>query len=216
MGVVADAVHSCQGSAGVVVAEDTVFELPFELSASECLRMRDASSKRRREFAAGRHLAALACQGLGQGRPALPPDRRGAPQWPAGAVGSITHCDSWAAAAVAESGVVLAIGIDVEPASPLPAGLDRLVFAPSEHRTLTVGHSWAIPDDRVLFSVKEAIYKAWHPLTGMWLDFTDVLVDLRQDGTWTAEGGRGDEAFRWDGGWSARSDLIAAAVVVRP
>lgn len=207
--------RSCQGGTGVVVAEATVSELPFKLSESECLRMCDASSKRRREFSAGRHLAALACQDLGQEWPALPPDRRGAPQWPAGVVGSITHCDSWAAAAVAESGVAMAIGIDVEPNSPLPAGVDRLVFTPAERRSLTVGYRRAVPDDRVLFSVKEAIYKAWHPLTGLWLDFTDVLVDLRQDGTWAAEGGRGDRAFMWDGGWSVRSGLIAAAVVVR-
>ena len=33
--------------------------------------------------------------------------------------------------------------------------------------------------DRLLFSAKESVYKAWYPLTGRWLDFAEaeVLID---------------------------------------
>jgi 4'-phosphopantetheinyl transferase EntD len=36
----------------------------------------------------------------------------------------------------------------------------------------------AIPWECVVFSVKEAFYKAWFPLTRRWLDFLDVQVHL--------------------------------------
>jgi 4'-phosphopantetheinyl transferase EntD len=41
--------------------------------------------------------------------------------------------------------------------------------------------------DRVLFSAKEAVYKAWFPLTGRWLGFEDVDMSLDPDeGTFRA------------------------------
>ena len=70
-----------------------------------------------------RHRPALrpaALAGLG-----LPPGRscagaRGAPQWPLGVVGSITHCDGYRAAAVARGRDLRTIGLDAEPDEPLP------------------------------------------------------------------------------------------------
>ena len=32
--------------------------------------------------------------------------------------------------------------------------------------------------DRLLFSAKESVYKAWHPVAGSWLGFEDVEVEL--------------------------------------
>ena len=36
----------------------------------------------------------------------------------------------------------------------------------------------AISWNRLLFSIKESVYKAQHPLTARWLDFTDVTVAI--------------------------------------
>jgi len=35
--------------------------------------------------------------------------------------------------------------------------------------------------DRVLFSAKECVYKAWFPLTGEWLEFKDARVTIDPD-----------------------------------
>ena len=40
--------------------------------------------------------------------------------------------------------------------------------------------------DRVLFSAKESVYKAWFPLTRRWLGFEQADIELRLDGTFEA------------------------------
>lgn len=39
--------------------------------------------------------------------------------------------------------------------------------------------------DRLLFSAKESVFKAWYPLTGIELDFDEAEVEFRRgEGTW--------------------------------
>ena len=69
-----------------------------------------AVDKRRREFRTVRHCARQALRQLG-----LPPapvlrGERGEPRWPAGVVGSMTHCAGYRAAAVAHSCDFSALG----------------------------------------------------------------------------------------------------------
>ena len=213
--LVADALAKCPGSTPVAIEEGVVGNLPIELTPAELQRLHDAVPKRRREFLSGRYYASVACQRFGLDRPTLPPDSRGAPAWPSPVVGSITHCDVWAAAAVARRIDVLSLGIDVEPAEQLPARLEYVVATSSERHMLANLECTACPaPDRLLFCVKEAVFKAWYPLTRRWLDFEDVVVDLRNDGTWTARGGRDGIRFAWDGGWSSQAALMATALVV--
>jgi len=212
-GVVAGAVARCAAGALVTVEEGPIGDPPYAPSPAEFERMRTAVPKRRREFYTGRHLATVACARLGLARPELSPDERGTPRWPPGMVGSITHCDSWAAAAVAALPTVAALGVDVEPAEPLPAGLDTVVGGPREREWLADLPAALCPD-RLLFCAKEAVFKAWYPLTLQWLDFEDVEVRLGYDGTWVARGGRGETHLDWVGAWSAVGGLVAAALVV--
>ncbi|HEY6480768.1 MAG TPA: 4'-phosphopantetheinyl transferase, partial [Streptosporangiaceae bacterium] len=79
-----------------------------------------AIEKRRREFTTARACARAALARLGQPPVAILPGERGAPGWPPGIVGSITHCAGYRAAAVARVSQVLAIGLDAEPDLPLP------------------------------------------------------------------------------------------------
>ncbi len=45
---------------------------------------------------------------------------------------------------------------------------------------LPPGPSW----DRLLFSAKESVYKAWFPLTGRWLGFEEAAITINPaDGT---------------------------------
>jgi len=147
-----------------------------------------ALDKRRREFAASRYCARTALVALGLPPAPILPDPRGAPCWPGGVVGSMTHCAGYCAAALARGRDVRTIGIDAEAHGALPAGvLDLVSIAPERARLRRLcadepGVWW----DRLLFSAKEAIYKAWYPLTRQWLGFEEADVELDPSGTFTA------------------------------
>jgi 4'-phosphopantetheinyl transferase EntD len=183
-----------------------------------------ATEKRRLEFTTGRECARSALSALGV--PAAPILRgyRGAPQWPDGMVGSIAHCAGYCAAAVARAQDLVTVGLDAEPNAPLPGGVLELVSLPAERarlRDLTAtapGISW----DRMLFCAKEAVYKAWFPLTGQWLGFADADITIDPaGGTFSARllvpvpvpdaAPLGDG---FTGRWLASADLILTAIAV--
>ncbi|WP_086831849.1 4'-phosphopantetheinyl transferase, partial [Streptomyces sp. NRRL B-24572] len=140
--------------------------------------------KRRTEFTTARFCARAALAALGVPPAPILRGERGAPRWPSGTTGSMTHCDGYRAAAVARTGRVLSLGIDAEPHLPLPDPAVRdLVTLPEERRGLA-RLAAARPQvcwDRLLFSAKESVYKTWFPLTGRWLDFQEARVTLDPD-----------------------------------
>ncbi|KUM90819.1 MULTISPECIES: 4'-phosphopantetheinyl transferase family protein [Streptomyces] len=139
-----------------------------------------AEDRRRREFATVRHCARVALTRLGRPAGPMVPGERGAPTWPEGVVGSMTHCDGYRAAAVSRRIDVAALGIDAEPHAPLPPGLLRRIASPAERSHLTaLRHTRpTLHWDRLFFSAKESVYKAWFPLTGTWLDFREAELIL--------------------------------------
>jgi 4'-phosphopantetheinyl transferase EntD len=182
------------------------------------------SPVRRAEFATVRMLARLALGGLGLPPVPIPRGDQGAPVWPAGVVGSMTHCPGYGAAAVGRRDEVLAIGVDAEQCLPLPPGVLDVISRPGERREIQ-RLSDSDPDvcwDRLLFSAKETLYKAWFPLTHRWLDFEDVEVQLEPDGTMAAHllvpGPRVGRARADDfsGRWLLRGDLLATAIAIPP
>lgn len=137
---------------------------------------------RYRDFVLGRRCARLAVEGLGvEAAPILVGARR-EPLWPAGVVGAITHTEGYVAAAVARSDRMASIGIDAEPDEALPAGVERRIVRPDEQHLLDLadrdGGVGVAAVDRLIFSAKEAVYKAWYPLTGQWLGFLDARMEL--------------------------------------
>jgi 4'-phosphopantetheinyl transferase EntD len=147
-----------------------------------------AVEKRRREFTDARACARRALGRLGIPPLPIPTGDKGAPQWPAGIVGAITHCTGYRAAAVARTTVMHTIGIDAEPHGPLPDGVLEHIARPEELTQLPRLHA-ATPDicwDRLLFSAKESIYKAWFPLAQRWLGFEDAVVTLDHHGGFVA------------------------------
>jgi 4'-phosphopantetheinyl transferase EntD len=157
------------------------------LFAEEAAQIHGAVESRLREFTTGRWCARGALRKLH-----LPPMPilRGVmhePVWPAGVVGSITHCAGYRAAAVAMRSNVITIGIDAEVHRPLAPGILQQVAVAQEQDWLAkapVGIHW----DRVLFSVKESVFKAWFPLTKSWLDFEQIIVTFQPaDGTFHAQ-----------------------------
>ncbi|HTT00172.1 MAG TPA: 4'-phosphopantetheinyl transferase superfamily protein [Streptosporangiaceae bacterium] len=182
-----------------------------------------AVPRRREEFATGRACARAALARLGLPPVPIVPGDRGAPRWPDGVAGSITHCAGYRAAAVARVGDVAALGLDAEPNAALPGGvIDRVALA--RERAGLPGLAAAVPGvcwDRLLFCAKEAVYKAWFPLTGRWLGFEQAEITVEPEaGTFradllvpgTAVAGRALDRFT--GRWLARDGLLLAAVVV--
>jgi 4'-phosphopantetheinyl transferase EntD len=82
-----------------------------------------AVESRRRQYAAVRSCARACLARLGYARVPILPGIGGAPTWPAGVLGSMTHCAGYAAAAVGPLSRISAIGIDAEPDAPLPEGV---------------------------------------------------------------------------------------------
>ncbi|MEH1127738.1 4'-phosphopantetheinyl transferase family protein [Micromonospora sp. CPCC 206061] len=166
----------------VVVAEEAFADPPgVPLFPEEAAAVANAVAKRRDEFTTARYCARAALRRLGVAPAPILPGERGAPGWPAGIVGSMTHCLGYRAAALARRRDVVTIGIDAEPNEPLPHGVLDAVSIEAE-RALLARLALDAPRvhwDRLLFSAKESVYKAWYPLTGRWLDFAeaDVVID---------------------------------------
>ncbi len=182
-----------------------------------------AVDKRRREFATARACARAALAELGLPPAPIVPGVRGAPQWPAGVVGSITHCAGYRASAVARDRDVVTVGLDAEPHDDLPPGVLAVVASSGEQARLAAlaAVQPQVCWDRLLFSAKESVYKAWFPLTLRWLNFEDACVDFdRAAQTFTArllvDGPvvNGAALTGFDGRWLVRDGLIATAIVI--
>jgi 4'-phosphopantetheinyl transferase EntD len=128
----------------------------------------------RRASGAARIVARELLTRLGYAHVAVPKGEAGEPIWLAGLTGSLAHDDRIAVAAVGRQGDVRAVGIDVEPAVPLPPEMLKLIATPQELRS--------IADDplqgKLLFVAKEAVYKAVYPLDRVFLEFRDIEVDF--------------------------------------
>lgn len=155
--------------------EDLAGESPFP---GEEQLIASAVEGRRREFVTARRCARLALAGLGLPAGPILTGRRREPIWPAGVRGSITHCAGYRAAAVARSDDLAALGIDAEPNAPLPAGVWGSVSVAEERDELTGRVDDGVHWERLLFSAKESVYKAWYPLTGRWLGFDDACLSI--------------------------------------
>jgi 4'-phosphopantetheinyl transferase EntD len=160
----------------VVTVETDTDLLDTELFPEETRSLGHAVEKRRREFVTGRACARRALQQLGIAPTAIASGERGEPLWPEGVVGSITHCSGYRACAVAKAEQLASVGIDAEVHEPLPHGILDQVASAGERRALPRAAS--LCSDRLLFSAKEAVYKAWFPLAESWLGFEDVNLSI--------------------------------------
>ncbi|MEU3480020.1 4'-phosphopantetheinyl transferase superfamily protein [Streptomyces sp. NPDC033753] len=201
---------------------------PVTLFPEETALVVNSVERRQQEFATVRLCARLALGRFGVPEAPLTPGPRGEPRWPTGIAGSMTHCEGYRAAAVARTTDVVSLGIDAEPAGPLPDGVLAVVSLPEERRHLAAlearspGVSW----EKLLFSAKESVFKTWYPLTGRELDFDEAVLEFTPDdgegraGTFDARllvpgptvGGVPREHFT--GRWLARGGLVITAIVL--
>lgn len=181
----------------------------------------NAVDRRQQEFADGRWCAhqALVKLGVDLDRARAPIGRgpHGMPLFPQGVAGSITHTtgEAWAyRAAIVRAlpaGVPLSVGVDAEPAKPLPAGILERIASGAE-QSLVLGDPVAA---RVLFSIKETVFKVCFPLSRVFLEFDQAEVEILDSaghgggvGRWQARvtGVPGIESV--SGRWSIRQGVI--------
>jgi 4'-phosphopantetheinyl transferase EntD len=164
----------------VVAVEARSDDPDVRLFPEEEALVANAVHKRRAEFTTGRACARAALDKLGVPVVSIPTGERGEPLWPAGIVGSITHCQGYRACAAAHKSEVLTLGIDAEPNAALPDGLLGDIARPEELPKLRqlAAQRPEIHWDRLLFSAKESVYKAWFPLAKRWLGFEDAVLEI--------------------------------------
>ncbi len=159
--------------AGVLTAARFIVdEDEFHLTSAESKSLEPRPPAGRRQSGAARALARDLLAAFGHNHVELPRSPSGAPAWPIGVVGSLAHDREAAVAVVGSGATFLGLGVDIEPSRPLPAGLARKIMAPREAQPTDLVHL------RQVFSIKEAVYKATHPLDGRFLGFQDVEIDL--------------------------------------
>jgi 4'-phosphopantetheinyl transferase EntD len=180
-----------------------------------------ASERRRRAFTTGRTCARHALSDMGLRSVGIPSEEDGTPRRPSEVVGSITHCANYCAAVAGWASEVVCVGIDAEPNRALPEKVFRRVVMDHERAWLPdlIGTDSAVSWDRLLFSAKEATFKAWYPLTRMWLEFTEVLItfDLTHqtfDARLPASAAAGTCLSRFTGRWLASDELVVTAIAV--
>ncbi|MHB1538392.1 MAG: 4'-phosphopantetheinyl transferase family protein [Solirubrobacteraceae bacterium] len=204
--------------AGVAVV-DTREDIDVELFPEERLALGASVAKRRAEFTTARACARRALARLGLPDAPIINGERGEPRWPDGIVGSITHCDGYRACALARIELVLSIGIDAERNAPLPDGLIADIARVEElaHLRELACEMPEVHWDRLLFSAKEAVYKAWFPLAQRWLGFEDATVRFDvASGTFTASllVGGPPRLTGFDGRWMLEDGILATAIAL--
>ncbi len=178
--------------------------------------LKSVSQKRRWDFVTGRKCAHVAMLTLGVDPvPVLTGDRN-EPVWPDGLVGSITHTSNYAAAAIAHKSKILSLGLDAEPNEPLPHKVLSRISDTEEFNWVqnTKGKEIAHPG-KLLFSAKEATYKAWNSVTKEWLGFRDAHVTFHlENQTFTVSINKASSIKTLSGTFGIAQDLILTAIEI--
>ncbi|MGW2161407.1 4'-phosphopantetheinyl transferase family protein [Nonomuraea sp. NPDC001699] len=213
---------------GAIMASEAFDDAqPCPLFPEEEAVISGAVDKRRREFATARRCARDALGRLGHPPAPVLPGTRGAPIWPEGIVGSITHCGGYRAAAVARSSDIVTLGIDAEPNLPLPRGVLEAIAVEEELCWVTdfLRRDPSARWDRLLFSAKESVYKSWFPLAQprqAHLDFTEASITFDPAGggflarllVKSLRLSDGSELKEFAGRWQVRRGLMTTAIAV--
>jgi len=171
-GFAEDDVHLCAKA----VADHTL-----DLTESELEVIASSVTIRKQTYSTGRFCAKDALKNIGIDRrdyiDGLLRQEDGSVAWPSGAIGSISHTNDWAVAAVAQSGKqVESLGVDIEKIDRVEKDVLRMIATDAERAILESAYHlrWG----RVaLFSIKESLYKCLRPVYGNFIGFKDVQVE---------------------------------------
>ena len=163
----------------VAVVAASVDACDRPLFPSEHAAIANACPSRISEFRAGRQCARVALEQLGLEATTIPAGDARMPCWPSGFVGSISHTGQHAIATVARSQCYAGIGVDVEEPGELDASLVDLICGPAELASMrSMPSNQTRLQAKTIFSIKESVFKCQFPITGVWLEFTDIEVAI--------------------------------------
>lgn len=154
-----------------------------ELHPEETIIISKAIDKRRYEFSTGRLCARKALQQIGIDDCVLTQSKNGEPAWPDQFTGSISHSNNWAAAAVSDNNDIMGIGFDIETVNRISDGILKRIITETEKELLKNRNKQdAQTYAALIFSAKEAFYKALSKLYNNTLRFEDVSIFTEGDG----------------------------------
>ncbi len=135
--------------------------------------------KRKAEYLAGRHMAALALKELGIEHVDVTTGENRSPVWPYGIVGAISHNNATAMAVVARRSVISHIGLDIETLMKpqLADDIGHTIITEQEKQTLA--SLTGMPHHQSLtlaFSAKESIFKALYYDVTNYFGFNAAIV----------------------------------------
>ncbi|MFK0167005.1 4'-phosphopantetheinyl transferase [Rhizobium sp. NPDC090279] len=150
-----------------------------ELYATELSQLERAVEKRRIEYAAGRHFARIALRAIGYPAYPIMTGKFRQPLWPEGIVGSITHSQTLAMSVVARYNEPFrSIGIDAEVEDSVSSDLVDILLTERELAELPRGRTCSARDLTLIFSAKEAVFKAVNPITNLMIDFSEIEIGV--------------------------------------
>jgi 4'-phosphopantetheinyl transferase EntD len=146
-------------------------------TADRVFAQEQKSEKRRESFLRGRAAARIVLCSLGGTEWLLPSGSDGAPQWPPGVVGSLTHCQEVAVAAAARSSDYRSIGLDLEAVERM-GQIDARLCRGREAEWV---HAGEVNTRRTaLFSAKETLFKLLYPVHKERFGLRDVELSYNE------------------------------------
>ncbi len=136
--------------------------------------------KRQLELCTGRYCAHCALEKIGYPNIPVLRDDHGAPIWPKGATGSISHSGDITAAVVASSNIVQGIGFDIQnKRMPFPSRVLSILFHSKE-----IAPFLAVPPQisdlyaYAVFSAKESVIKCFYTAFGDLVDLNNIVLEM--------------------------------------
>lgn len=148
----------------------SLLQVPVPASLSK------AAHRRRAEYLAGRYVAKRLLADFGYQPFDLTKEKSGAPGWPAGIHGSLSHSGNRVAGALHASAFFSGVGIDIESRlnEEHAVNIKEAILTHEESNRLRfLSESQKVT---LLFSAKESFFKAVYPKAGVRFDFRDVEI----------------------------------------
>ncbi len=140
--------------------------------------LQSAVNKRCAEYLAGRIVARQAIERINGTKPQIGTHKDRSPIWPKGLIGSITHSDRFAAAALAQQKYHQFLGIDFEHwiNAQLADELSGQILDKYEKQLLSQCSISFEQGVTLIFSAKESFYKALYPHVKTFFGFDEARV----------------------------------------
>lgn len=150
--------------AGIVLLTGRINLYQQPLTNEEKHLIRQAGTHRMQEFIAGRSIAKEAMQLLGAWPLSIGREENGCPIWPRQVVGSISHKGRLCGAMIGDSALYNSVGFDIEFMEPLDPDVWKTFASEEEMRQAKLCNMDEPTFANILFSAKEAHFKALYPL----------------------------------------------------